>query len=124
MSFSEVKLGLVAATISRYVVPKIGEGHARALFSTGEVFGAEKALRIGLVHEVKNDLDAVVHEKLKAVLSAGPEAVHASKLLAQNPAAEPEAGARMLAERRATAEATEGVAAFLEKRKASFVVEP
>ncbi len=124
MSFSEVKLGLVAATISRYVVPKIGEGHARALFSTGEVFGAEKALRIGLVHEVTEDLDAMVHEKLKAVLAAGPEAVHDSKMLAQNPAAEPEVGALMLAQRRATAEATEGVAAFLEKRKANFVVEP
>ncbi len=126
MSFSEVKLGLVAATISRFVVPKIGQGHARALFSTGEVFSAEHALRIGLVHAVGalDSLDELVTAKLKAILAAGPESAHASKLLAQDPALDPERGARMLAERRATPEAQEGIAAFLEKRKASFVVDP
>lgn len=122
-SFSEVKLGLVAATISRYVVPKIGQGHARALFSTGEVFGAADALRIGLVHQVAplTELDAAIGKKLKSVLAAGPDSVHASKLLAQNPPLTPEEGARMLARRRATDEAREGITAFLEKRKAAFV---
>ena len=124
MSFSEVKLGLVAATISRYVVPKVGQGHARHLFSTGEVFGADHALRIGMVHAVGEDLDELVASKLKAILAAGPEAAYASKMLAQDPPLSPELGARMLAERRATPEAKEGISAFLEKRKASFVVEP
>ena len=123
MSFSEVKLGLVAATISRFVVPKIGQGHARHLFSTGEVFNAEHALRIGLVHAVEDDLDSLVRAKLKAILAAGPEAAYASKMLAQNPALDPLSGARLLAERRATPEAKEGISAFLEERKASFVVE-
>ncbi|MBL8060546.1 MAG: enoyl-CoA hydratase/isomerase family protein [Chthonomonas sp.] len=124
MSFSEVKLGLIAATISRFVVPKIGQGHARHLFSTGEVFGADHALRIGMVHAVGDDLDDLVNAKLKAILAAGPESAYASKMLAQDPALEPDVGARLLAERRATAEAKEGISAFLEKRKASFVVEP
>jgi enoyl-CoA hydratase/carnithine racemase len=125
-SFSEVKLGLIAATISRFVVPKIGQGHARALFSTGDIFGADHALRIGLVHEVgpKEDLDEMVTKKLKAILAAGPESAYASKMLAQNPFLDPSTGARALAERRSTPEAQEGIAAFLEKRKASFVVEP
>lgn len=125
-SFSEVKLGLIAATISRFVVPKIGQGHARALFSTGDVFSADHALRIGLVHEVgtKDELDEMVAKKLKAILSAGPESAYASKMLSQNPYLDPSTGARALAERRSTPEAQEGIAAFLEKRKASFVVEP
>src|SRR5438270_6864105 len=57
-AFSEVKLGLVPATISPFVIPKIGNGHARALFATGEAFGGDHALRIGLVHEVSEDIDA------------------------------------------------------------------
>lgn len=122
MSFSEVKLGLIAATISRYVVPKIGQGHARHLFSTGEVFGAEHALRIGLAHTVGENLDELVKAKVGAILMAGPEAAYASKMLAQNPLLDPVMGATMLAERRATPEAREGIAAFLEKRKASFAV--
>lgn len=126
MSFSEVKLGLVAATISRYVVPKIGQGHARALFSTGDVFSAEHALRIGLVHAIGpiDQLDLLVKAKLKAILAAGPESAYASKLLAQNPYTDPAKSAQMLAEHRATPEAQEGIAAFLEKRKANFVIEP
>lgn len=124
-SFSEVKLGLVAATISRYVVPKIGQGHARHLFSTGDVFKANRAYDIGLVHDVAplDQLDDLINSKIKAVLVAGPEAVHASKLLALNPAVEAEDGARLLASRRSNPEAQEGIAAFLEKRKASFVEE-
>lgn len=125
-SFSEVKLGLIAATISRHVLPKIGAGHARALFATGEVFSAHYAEKIGLVHTVTGpgELDGAIQSKLKAILAAGPDAAHASKMLAQQPPMEMEAGARMLAERRATEEAREGISAFLEKRKASFVVEP
>lgn len=119
-AFSEVKLGLVPATISPFVIPKIGHGHARALFATGEAFGADHALRIGLVHEVAADLDGAIEKKLKAILSAGPNAVARAKTLA---AAEPlslEDAARLLAKFRSSEEGKEGLSAFLEKRRPSF----
>lgn len=124
-SFSEVKLGLIPGTISTYVIPKIGAGHARALFATGEVFGAEKALRIGLVHDVAplDQLDAMVDSKLKAVLAAGPKAVTEAKRLVHEFPLPVEETARRLAQARAGEEGKEGVAAFLERRKAAFVVE-
>lgn len=123
-AFSEVRLGLIPATISPFVVDKIGRGHARALFSTGEAFGAEHALRMGLVHEVVSeaDLDDAVDRKLTSVLAAGPAAVAASKRLAQESPVGLEEAARRLARTRATDEGREGVAAFLEKRRASFSV--
>lgn len=124
-SFSEIRLGLVPGTISLLVMDKIGHGHARALFATGEVFDAQRALQIGLVHAVcpEEDLDQQVEARIKMVLSAGPQAVAKAKLLPLDPPASPEESARRLARVRAGAEAREGVAAFLEKRKASFVVE-
>jgi enoyl-CoA hydratase/carnithine racemase len=122
-AFSEVKLGLIAGTISPYVIPKIGAGHARALFGTGEAFGTERALRTGLIHEV-GDLDELVPAKVKQVLSVGPEAVAESKRLVNAAPLPVEETARRLARARAGAEGKEGVAAFLEKRKAAFVVEP
>lgn len=122
-AFSEVRLGLIAGTISPFVIPKIGAGHARALFATGEAFGADRALRIGLVHEV-GDLDELVAAKVKQVLSVGPKAVTESKRLVHDYPQTPEECARRLARARADDEGKEGVAAFLEKRKASFVVEP
>lgn len=125
-AFSEVRLGLVPATISSFVLPKIGPGHARALFTTGEAFRAERALTIGLVHEVVEGteaLDAAVEKRVKAVLAAGPEAVAASKRIAQERPMPFEEAARLLATTRAREEAREGIAAFLEKRKASYVVE-
>ena len=124
-AFSEVRLGLIPGTISGYVIPKIGAGHARALFVTGEPFGAEKALRIGLVHEVgaPDQLDTLVEGKVKAALSAGPKAiVEAKRLLLDAPLSQEEC-ARRLAKARATEEGKEGVAAFLEKRKANFYLE-
>src|SRR5229473_4743197 len=62
---SEVKLGILPAVISPYVIGKIGASHARALFLTGERFDAERALRIGLVHRVVDSLDVAVEETLK-----------------------------------------------------------
>jgi enoyl-CoA hydratase/carnithine racemase len=121
-AFSEVRLGLVPATISPFVIPKIGQGHARALFATGEAFGAEHALRIGLVHEVSQDLDASIDKKIKTVLSAGPHAVAKAKALGWNQPLDLESASRLLASVRAGDEGKEGVAAFLEKRKATFVV--
>ena len=121
-AFSEVKLGLVPATISPFVVAKVGNGHARALFTTGEVFDAERALFIGLVHEVSAELDLSVDRKLNAILAAGPLAIAKSKWLAQQPPLELEDAALLLAQTRAGAEACEGIDAFLSKRKANFVV--
>lgn len=122
-AFSEVRLGLIAGTISSYVIPKIGAGHARALFATGEAFSAERALNIGLVHEV-GEVDELAAAKVKQILSVGPEAVAASKRLVHEYPLPAEETARRLAQARAGAEGKEGVAAFLEKRKASFVVDP
>jgi enoyl-CoA hydratase/carnithine racemase len=124
-AFSEVRLGLVPATISPFVVEKIGRGHARALYATGEAFDAHRALRIGLVHEVATteELDSKVEAKLKAILSAGPKAVDEAKKLARSQNQGPDDYARLLARVRASDEGREGISAFLEKRKASFVVE-
>ncbi len=122
-SFSEVKLGLIPATISSFVIDKIGRGHARALFATGEAFDAEHALRIGLVNEVAEDRTAAVNRKLSAILSAGPDAVYESKKLVLDKNLTLDDCARLLARARAGTEGREGVAAFLDKRRASFVVD-
>src|SRR5437899_113996 len=78
--FSEVKLGIVPAVISQFVLAKIGSA-ARRYFLTGERFDARTALRIGLVDDVTADLDAAVATVLTELLSAGPEAVRAAKRL-------------------------------------------
>jgi enoyl-CoA hydratase/carnithine racemase len=124
-AFSEVKLGLIPATISPFVIPKIGAGHARALFVTGEPFGADHAFRIGLVHEVvpTDQLDQAVARKLKHIFASGPEAIHQAKRLIRDHPLSLDDAARRLADARAGKEGKEGVAAFLEKRKASFVAD-
>lgn len=124
-SFSEVRLGLVPATISPFVIEKIGAGHARALFTTGEVFETEKALRIGLVHDVAgvDEVGSVAMAKIANVLRNGPEAVATSKWLARQGMMDKDATSRLLAKARAGDEGREGVAAFLDKRAASFVRE-
>lgn len=124
-AFSEVRLGLLPGTISAFVIPKIGAGHARALFVTGEAFDASHAFHIGLVHKVvpAESLDEAVNEKLKWILAAGPNAVRESKRIVLDAPLEIEECARRLARARAGEEGKEGVGAFLEKRKASFVAE-
>src|SRR5437867_1446083 len=72
--FSEVKLGIIPAVISPFVLPKIG-AHARRYFLTGERFDADTALRIGLVQDVVDDLDAAVERILGELLASGPQAV-------------------------------------------------
>jgi methylglutaconyl-CoA hydratase len=116
--FSEVKLGIIPAVISPFVLTKIG-AHARRYFLTGERFDAEAALRIGLIHEVTADLDGTVERIVGEILSSGPEAVRAAKALVreQPPADElPHVAAR----RRTSAEGQEGLRAFLEKRRAGW----
>lgn len=123
-AFSEARLGLVPATISPFVVSKVGHGHARALFTTGEAFDADRALRIGLVHEVVpiESLETAVEQKVASVLRNGPDAVAASKSLAQRAPLKKGEAAKLLARARASDEGREWVSAFLEKRDASFVV--
>jgi methylglutaconyl-CoA hydratase len=112
--FSEVKLGIIPAVISPFVLRKIG-AHARRYFLTGERFDAETALRIGLVHEVAEDPDAAVDAVVAELLSAGPEAVRAAKRLVRE-GPQGEETAQIAAGLRAGDEGQEGLRAFLEKR--------
>jgi methylglutaconyl-CoA hydratase len=113
--FSEVKLGIIPAVISPFVLPKIG-AHARRYFLTGERFDAETALRIGLVHEIANDLDAAVERVIGELLSSGPQAVREAKqLVRERPAGEETA--RIAARLRTGDEGQEGLRAFLERRE-------
>jgi methylglutaconyl-CoA hydratase len=118
-AFSEVKLGIIPAVISPYALAKIGPSAARRYFVTGERFDAATALRIGLVHEVADDLDAAVERILGELRSAGPKASrHAKRLVLDRPDG-PDT-ARRIAERRTSAEGQEGLRAFLERRKPRF----
>jgi methylglutaconyl-CoA hydratase len=114
-AFSEVKLGIIPAVISPFALAKIGPGAARRYLLTGERFDAETALRIGLVHEVADDLDAAVDRVVSELLSAGPHAVRWAKRLVRERPDGPET-ARWIAERRASDEGQEGLRAFLDKR--------
>ena len=118
-AFSEVKLGIIPAVISPFALARIGAGHARRYFVTGERFDAQTALRIGLVHEVTEDLDAAVDGVLAELLSAGPQAARWAKRLVRERPDGPET-ARWIAERRASDEGQEGLRAFLEKRKPTW----
>jgi methylglutaconyl-CoA hydratase len=125
--FTEVKLGLVPAVISPFVIAKIGETHARALFTTGERFDAQRAMRIGLIHDVVPgaNLDAAIQACVGEVLSGGPAATRLAKEIALNvPRLAPEQigpwTARRLANQRTSAEGQEGLRAFLEKRNPSW----
>jgi methylglutaconyl-CoA hydratase len=118
-AFSEVKLGIIPAVISPFVLARIGPGPARRYFLTGERFDAETALRIGLVSEVADDLDAAVDRVVAELLSAGPRAVRAAKRLVLE---RPDGldTARRIAEARTGKEGQEGLRAFLEGRKPEF----
>jgi methylglutaconyl-CoA hydratase len=113
--FPEVRLGIIPAVISPFVLAKIGPGAARRWFLTGERFGAEVALRIGLVHEIAADPSAPVAAVVDALLAGGPEAVREAKRLAHERPSGPEA-AEIAAARRTSEEGQAGLRAFLEKR--------
>ena len=119
-AFSEVKLGIIPAVISPFALAKIGGAHARRYFITGERFDAATALRIGLVSEVAPELDKAVDRVVGELLSAGPQAARWSKRLVRERPDGPET-ARWIAERRTSDEGQEGLAAFLEKRPASWL---
>ena len=118
-AFSEVKLGIVPAVISPFALAKIGPGAARRYFVTGERFDAATALRIGLVSEVADDLDAAVERVVGELRSAGPRAARwAKRLVRERPAGSETA--RWIAERRTSDEGQEGLRAFLEKRRPNW----
>ncbi|HEX6860207.1 MAG TPA: enoyl-CoA hydratase-related protein [Caulobacteraceae bacterium] len=124
-SFSEVRLGLVAATISPYVVRAIGPRHARALFATGRMFDAAYAEKIGLISEVVSagELKALKDRLAREAMAAAPGAVEDSKRLVDDVFGREidhglmELTARRIAARRVSDEGQEGVRAFLERRK-------
>jgi methylglutaconyl-CoA hydratase len=118
-AFSEVKLGIIPAVISPFALAKIGVAHARRYFVTGERFDAATALRMGLVNEIAEDLDAAVERVVGELLSAGPQAARWAKRLVRERPDGPET-ARWIAERRTSDEGQEGLAAFLDKRKANW----
>jgi methylglutaconyl-CoA hydratase len=112
--FTEVKLGIVPAVISPFVLPKIGQ-HARRYFLTGERFDARTALRIGLVDEVTDELDTTVHAIIDQLQSSGPKAVRAAKdLIRERP--EGRKTAEIAARMRSSEEGQERLRAFLERR--------
>lgn len=122
-AFTEVRLGLVPAMISPFVLRKMGESRARRLFLTGEIFGAEKSLAWGLIDRVVPgaELEGAVDELIGSLAGSGPLAIGGVKRLIREvsslsyaDAAGPTA--RMIAEMRTTPEAQEGMAAFLGKR--------
>ena len=126
---SEVKLGLIPATISPYVIKAMGENAARRYFLTAERFTAQEAHRIGFVHEVVavDALDAKVAEVLKALVGNSPNAVREAKRLVRDIAHRPVDDALLadtalrIAHIRASGEGREGVQSFLEKRKPGWL---
>jgi len=126
---SEVKLGIIPAMISPYVIAAMGERMAHRYMLSGEEFDAAEAYRIGLLHDIceEPELQVVVGRMLRQLHSSGPRAVVAIKKLIPEITAAPiddavsEKTAQHIAEVRATPEAQEGLGAFLEKRKPSWV---
>jgi methylglutaconyl-CoA hydratase len=129
-SFSEVRLGIIAATISPYVVAAVGPRQARALFATGKLFDAAHAEKIGLVSEVVADtaaLDAARDRIAAEMMACAPGAVAESKRLVEDVAYQPiedvmDETAKRIARIRIGDEGQEGVRAFLEKRKPSWAL--
>jgi methylglutaconyl-CoA hydratase len=125
-ALSEVKLGLIPATIAPYVLRAIGERHFRRYAQTGERFDGRRALEIGLAHEIAerpDEIEFLLHTLLEQVKANGPAAMAASKKLALDLTFRPVDAALMadtaqrIARTRAGDEAKEGLSAFLEKRK-------
>ena len=129
-ALTEVKLGIIPSTISPHVIAAIGERYARRYMLTAERFSASEAYRIGLVHEIVHDeaaLDDAIGDLIEALLKNGPDAMAECKQLIGVVAGRPlsaeliEDTAQRIARVRATAEAQEGMAAFLAKRKPNWI---
>tara|TARA_R110002124_G_scaffold233406_1_gene398789 strand:+ start:173506 stop:174297 length:792 start_codon:yes stop_codon:yes gene_type:complete len=130
-ALSEVKLGLIPATIAPYVMRAIGQRQARRYFQSGEFIPALRAQSIGLIHEVvsgQDQLAVALNNTLSVVRKNGSGAMRAAKVLATEISADGEIDdalldntARRIAKIRSGAEAQEGLSAFLEKRKPSWI---
>ena len=126
--FTETRLGILPAVIAPFVVAKIGETHARALFPGGRRFDAVRAQRIGLVHELaegEDALDAAVDAAVNDVLASGPTAARAAKAVIREVRGLGHGSAkwhtaRVIARQRVSEEAREGFSAFTEKRKPAW----
>jgi methylglutaconyl-CoA hydratase len=129
--FTETRLGILPAVIAPFVIAKIGESHARALFPSGRRFDAVRAQRIGLIHEVVEGqaaLDAAVEGAVDDVLAAGPTAVRAAKAIVREVRGVGHGSAkwhtaRVIARQRTSDEAQEGFRAFTDKRPPAWVPE-
>ncbi|MEO8438211.1 MAG: enoyl-CoA hydratase-related protein [Chloroflexota bacterium] len=130
--FTETRLGILPSVISPFVIAKIGESHARALFPGGRRFDATRAARIGLVHEIVEGgeaLDIAVEAALADLLAAGPTAARAAKAIVREVRGLGHGSAkwhtaRVIARQRTSEEAQEGFRAFSEKRRPAWAPEP
>jgi methylglutaconyl-CoA hydratase len=130
--FTETRLGILPSVISPFVIAKIGETHARALFPSGRRFDATRAARIGLVHEIVEGieaLDAAVEAALNDLMAAGPTAARAAKAIVREVRGLGHGSAkwhtaRVIARQRTSEEAQEGFRAFSEKRRPSWAPDP
>jgi methylglutaconyl-CoA hydratase len=130
--FTETRLGILPAVVSPFVIAKIGESHARALFPGGRRFDATRAARIGLVHEIvegETALDEAVDAALGDLLAAGPTAARAAKAIVREVrglghGAAKWHTARVIARQRTSEEAQEGFRAFDEKRRPAWAPDP
>lgn len=127
-ALSEVRLGIVPATISPYVIAAIGPRQARRLFVTGMSFDANDALSLGLLHAIaeRETLDDTTNQYVDAILQGGPHAVRAAKSLVravyttEQRELLPEETSQLLAKLRVSDEGREGLSAFLERRKPNW----
>lgn len=123
---SEVKIGLIPAVISPYVVKAIGERQSRRYMLTGERFFAQQALTLGLIHQVVDDFEPALTEWLEALLNNSPQALDASKRLIAEVGSRPVDDTvrrhtiEAIAKIRVSSEGQEGLAAFLQKRPAAW----
>jgi methylglutaconyl-CoA hydratase len=131
LSFSEVRLGIMPAVISCWVLPKIGAANARRYYLTGEVFGAVEAVHMGLAHESvpAAELSARADFLVKCILKNGPAAVRMAKAMipkiaAAAPSERIDLTIDALVRLRSSPEGQEGLAAFLEKRPANWAPKP
>ena len=123
---TETKLGLIPATISPYVLARIGEGKARQVFMSARIFDADKAMELGFLGAITDDLDSAVEDEVQQYLKVAPNAVAAAKALARSlgPVIDGElidGTIERLADTWENPEASEGVGAFFEKRKPHWV---
>src|SRR5262249_41724521 len=130
--FTEVKVGIIPAIISPFVIAKIGPGRAREFFITGERFLAPVAMNIGLIQHVASHelaLDALVDSKIAQILTSAPGAIAAAKELvfgvaAQNLESSIEFAAQAIARSRASVEGQAGMKAFLERQRPPWIEKP